>query len=140
MIRTYLPLNEHRHYHVDVVVRACGADRAGAGGGGDFQGYLGLALGVELLVRYAAPLDDALQRAQGQLLPSVMGDDHLSARIIVAPLLMTASLGDEGEAVSFECLDNRVSTESRRPPSHQTGTSTSKTFLSGLSSSELGSR
>ena len=37
------PLHKHRHYDVDVVVHADGADRAGAGGGGDFQGYLGLA-------------------------------------------------------------------------------------------------
>ncbi|GEM_PF-3328505 len=41
-MKTVLPLDEHGHDDVDVVVDADGADDAGAGGGGDFQSYLGL--------------------------------------------------------------------------------------------------
>lgn len=61
-------------------------------------------LPVKLLFCYPAPLDNAPQGAQWQLLPFVVGNNHLLPRIAVAPLLMTAPLGDEYETVPLENL------------------------------------
>ena len=69
-------------------------------------------LGVELLFGNATPFNDAPQRAQWQLLPLVIGDNHLFARIVIPPFLMAASLRDESESVLLQYSDNLVGLQS----------------------------
>ena len=97
-------------------------------------------LGVELLFGNATPFNDAPQRAHWQLLSFVIGDNHMFARIVIPPFLMTAPLGDESESMLLQYFDNLVDLQSWQLSSHQAGTSTSKTFSSGFSLTGAGSR
>jgi len=69
-------------------------------------------LGVELLFGNATPFNDAPQRAHWQLLPLVIGDNHLFARIVIPPFLMAASLRDDSESVLLQYFDNLVGLQS----------------------------
>ena len=74
-------------------------------------------LGAELLFGNATPFNDAPQRAHWQLLPLVMGDNHLFASIVIAPLLVAAPLGDESESMLLQYSDNLVGLQSWQLPS-----------------------
>lgn len=64
----------------------------------------------------------------------------LPPAILIAPFLVASSLGDENKSVLLKYLDNLIGFQPWQLLSHQTGTSTSKTFSSGLNFNGAGSR
>ena len=70
----------------------------------------------------------------------MVGDYNLFACVGVPPFLVTSSLGNEDKSVPLKDSGDLLGFQPGLLGSHQTGTSTSKTFSSGLRVTGAGSR
>lgn len=99
------------------------------------------ALSAKLRFRNLAAFHEAPQRPQRQRVPAVRRHDYWVSGFWMPPLLMTAPLRGNDKVMAAEDSSNLVSVEPGYPqPRHQAATSTSKTFPSGLTATNVGSK
>ena len=72
-------------------------------------------------------LNDTIYSAKGQHLPPVVGDDHLTTRCWVSPLLVATTPRDQFETLLSQDPNNLLSRQPGEPLRHQAGISTSNT-------------